>query len=285
MTTPPDLGLAHSTAELSFGASLEQARKLLGLSLQDVSTRLLLSVNQIRGLEAENQQAFYNDWFYVQAAKKYSGFLNIALPESLINAAEHPALSRMSPVTQGSKTLAGHPTVKIDLGRFSHQRSASQRTASIVFFSLVLFGFAVGIGVFAYLNLFSDVPPVQTAVIEIPAATVPPPVVAPTPETPPAPEIITPPAPLMTQLTLSFTAACWIQAINTDGTRVEKIFNNGEKLELDLLKLSKLVVGNVAAISMTAGVKDVPIGTFVNRGSTVARLTGAELTTQIDRLN
>jgi hypothetical protein len=90
---------------------------------------------------------------------------------------------------------------------------------------------------------------------------------------------------LTTQLTLSFTAACWIQAINTDGTRVEKIFNNGEKLELDLLKLSKLVVGNVAATSMTAGVKDVPIGTFVNRGSTVARLTGAELTTQIDRLN
>jgi hypothetical protein len=83
---------------------------------------------------------------------------------------------------------------------------------------------------------------------------------------------------------LTFKGACWIQAINTDGTRVEKIFNDGEKLDLNLLTLNKLVIGNVVATKMLAGDLEVPLSSLTNRGSAVARLTGTELTAHIDRL-
>jgi cytoskeletal protein RodZ len=250
------------------------------LSLQDVSTRLLLSVNQIRGLEAENQQAFYNDWFYVQAAKKYSGFLNITLPESLLNAAEHPALSRMSPVMQSGNSLKAYPNARADLGSFSDHNSTTRRPVSVLFFSLLFLVLAIGIGVVVYVKWpFEQV--VETAVNDVANEVAPEP---PEPVQVATPVVPVPPTKPITQLTLTFKGACWIQAINTDGTRVEKIFNDGEKLDLNLLTLNKLVIGNVVATKMLAGDLEVPLSSLTNRGSAVARLTGTELTAHIDRL-
>jgi len=89
----------------------------------------------------------------------------------------------------------------------------------------------------------------------------------------------------VSELTLTFTGDCWVQAISSDGNRVEKIYKQGETLHLSLGSLKSLVLGNATATSMAAGPVDVPLTDFTVRGGVVARILATDLLTHIDRTN
>jgi len=58
------------------GTVLAETRTALGLSIDDVADRLLLSRKQVRGLESNSAAAFYNQGFFERARDKYSAFLD-----------------------------------------------------------------------------------------------------------------------------------------------------------------------------------------------------------------
>jgi cytoskeleton protein RodZ len=59
------------------GARLQSARTERGLTIEDVSARVLLSPSQIRGLEQGDVRAFYSSHFYNQGLRKYAALLGV----------------------------------------------------------------------------------------------------------------------------------------------------------------------------------------------------------------
>jgi cytoskeleton protein RodZ len=286
----------------SFGVLLERQRTLLGLSLQDVSSQLLLSTNQVRGLEADNHQAFYNDWFYVQATKKYANFLNLPLPAAIVQSLDQAALTNKA--YTGRLGLAQHPEYQPGLGKFDINPAKNSHLSATIAASLVVVGVLVGFVAFNEFKSNNDVV-AQTESIESvevlakasdlvetpPEATV-----ALNTEMPESQNLVTEalaratenpilPAPVVSELTLTFSGDCWVQAISADGTRIEKIYKQGETLQLSLGSLKSLVLGNATATSMAAGPVAVPLGDFTVHGGVVARILATDLLTHIDRTN
>jgi len=277
-----DLSSDNGASPESFGLTLENSRTSLGLSLQDVSVRLLLSVNQIRGLEAENRQAFYNDWFYTQAAQKYAKFLSVPLPQNIKIAIDSAALSRSTKSVRTTDRLGNHPQVQAGLGKLSSGRYSFGAPRAIAGVSLVVLGAIAGF--FAVhdfkgnesvaLEASSVDQVVQTASMGDDKSTV-----------DPAALVVSRDTSQPSELTLTFSGACWVQAIYVDGSRVEKIYKEGDTLRLKLATLTSLVLGNSVATTLTAGPIAVPLQPYTNRGSVVARITGSDLQTRIDRIN
>ena len=286
----------------SFGVLLSRQRTLLGLSLQDVSTQLLLSTNQVRGLEADNHQAFYNDWFYVQATKKYANFLNLPLPADIVQSLDKAALTNKA--STGRLGLEQHPQNQQGLGQFDINPGRNRQVSAMIAASLVVVGVLVGfVSVNELRSNSNDVAQIESsAESEVPVA------VNEVVETPPDTTVAINTAiaasqnlateelaratdiPVQTQqpvseLTLTFTGDCWVQAISSDGNRVEKIYKQGETLHLSLGSLKSLVLGNATATSMAAGPVDVPLTDFTVRGGVVARILATDLLTHIDRTN
>jgi cytoskeletal protein RodZ len=74
----------NTNLAVEIGEQLRVARNLKGLSVEAVSKTLLLSSNQIRGIEAGDFNSFYGPDFYVLALKKYTSLLNIPLDFGMI---------------------------------------------------------------------------------------------------------------------------------------------------------------------------------------------------------
>ena len=317
-----DSPLEKDASAVTFGALLVRHRTELGLSLQDVSNRLLLSTNQVRGLEADNRQAFYNDWFYVQATKKYASFLNLPLPAEIVASLDQAALTNKQ--ATGRIGLEQHPQNRQALGKFQLHESSDRRLSTMIAASFVVVGVIVGFVTFNELRT-KDADLAQNETVENiqqvdktavastaasdkntdladaqpSAAESTRPELTPTSETTASQtvashqnlatqalnDVVQAPAHTVSELTLTFTGDCWVQATSTDGNRIEKIYKQGDTLQLNLTNLKSLVLGNATATSMSAGPVDVPLTDFTIRGGVVARILATDLLTHLDRTN
>lgn len=73
-------------------------------------------------------------------------------------------------------------------------------------------------------------------------------------------------------LSISFTDACWVQAIDKNGAKVEKIFNAGTRFEQPINNIKSLVIGNASAAKAMLGNKMIDLGIYKNPQSSTARL-------------
>ncbi len=76
----------------------------------------------------------------------------------------------------------------------------------------------------------------------------------------------------MNMLSISFTDACWVQAIDKNGIKVEKIFNAGTQFEQPVNDIKSLVIGNASAARAMLGNKTIDLGIYQNPQSSTARL-------------
>ena len=86
--------MTDSSAPSPNPSILTSRRERLNLAIPDVANRLLLSQLQVRGLEAGDVKAFYNEAFYNQALQRYRVLLDI--PEALAD----PVAPSTSPVAE-----------------------------------------------------------------------------------------------------------------------------------------------------------------------------------------
>jgi cytoskeletal protein RodZ len=77
---------------------------------------------------------------------------------------------------------------------------------------------------------------------------------------------------------LSFNDDCWVQAIDKNGTTVEKIFTAGMTFEQPINSLKSLVIGNAGAAQAMLGDTTIDLNEYKNPRSSTARLAENDFT-------
>lgn len=103
---------------------MKARRESLGLSEADVADALLLSVAQVRGIEAGSAKPFYNEGFYGRARSKYTNFLATGIrrtkkasaQESLLPPASQPVPPATGVAAVSLRAEAGDATAQFALG-------------------------------------------------------------------------------------------------------------------------------------------------------------------------
>jgi transcriptional regulator with XRE-family HTH domain len=84
--------LLDQSRTVDHGALLAEKRTALGLSIDDVADRLLLSRSQVRGLESNSVAAFYSQRFFERANATYAAFLDSRRAENQLTNDDHVTL-------------------------------------------------------------------------------------------------------------------------------------------------------------------------------------------------
>jgi hypothetical protein len=78
-------------------------------------------------------------------------------------------------------------------------------------------------------------------------------------------------------LKLTFTAPSWIQVVEQNGKRIEKVFTPQDTLELDLATLATLVIGNARETKLFTNTTEIDLSKYLNAGSGVARFSQSDI--------
>ena len=80
-----------------------------------------------------------------------------------------------------------------------------------------------------------------------------------------------------TVLKLTFSAPSWVQVVEQNGKRIEKVFTPQDVLELNPATLATMVIGNARGTKLFSGVAEIDLSTYLNAGSGVARFNQSEI--------
>jgi len=78
-------------------------------------------------------------------------------------------------------------------------------------------------------------------------------------------------------LKLTFSAPSWVQVVEQNGKRIEKVFTPQDVLELNQPTLATMVIGNAGATKLFTGAAEIDLSKYVNAGSGVARFNQSEI--------
>jgi cytoskeleton protein RodZ len=253
------------------GDALARARTSRGMSVTDVTERLLLSTRQVRALEQVEFAAFHNGTFYLSALKKYAAFLEI----------DPSLVARVAADVTRSETAVTVAT--------AHEADfeASSGWPRLVVAAIVLL--AAAIGGYAWWTRATRAP--STASASSPAVTLPPahaPEPPPVPVRPLQPAVVTasePAAPAAPDaIAPAITAAppvedaprdaafavlraghaTWLFLRKADGAEVERQVTDGEIVVLETPP-QYLALGNPDA-TLTVGGRAIELAPFIANG-------------------
>lgn len=268
----PQINLEEASV---LGKIMQRARESRQLSAQEVADKLLLSKNQIQGLETGNPKYFYGSKLYGQAAEKYAAFLELAeSPGALLferideiqvgldvtNPLETPTIEDKHPdvADPPSGTLAG----RLHRGIVIVASLLILAVIGIVINSRLQNNEAIKVAAkVPTVNPIQSETPPQAATVHVPAV----------PETTPVKIMPT------STITLKFNGSSWVQVVLQNGNKQEKTYRAGETLTLEPEKLQALVIGNANNVTMSNSKSDVKLSAFIAQGSQVARLIGPQI--------
>ena len=271
------------------------------LSLQDIADALLLSKLQVNGLETADCKSFYSSKMFAQAADKYAAHLGFEEKPSLTLFGSDPeperALTEVEIVTEmappSSKTSAPK-TAEVNME--GTPRSSRFRVALVVLCVL-------GIVTLVYKATLTE--PVAAAPQPEPVARTTesnPSIAPPTPVTEtasatPAPTVPTPNAQEKTEpvkttpaekpvaseniatghILIKFNESSWVQSVEKNGSKQEKVYRPGDTLDLEPAKLQALIIGNAGAVTVNGSNAPISLKPYMAPGSQVARIIGADI--------
>jgi cytoskeletal protein RodZ len=251
------------------GALLKAARQARSLDHSEIASKLALSASQLRLLETGETAGFYNQHFYLQAARRYGAFLNIELP----------ALPPQPTLEAAPLSPAKEPDHVEKQQDPAPARQLAGRKAVLV--SMTAFGLAVLGTLFALQFDETRSPPPQSAKAEAPpaaatqaASSEPAPPPAPTQtaqqtstQTPPQ---TSPQTPTITNAQASFlnTDSSWIQIVSKDGNKTNLKPQAGELVQFDPQSTAAVTFGKPSTAKLTVNGQEVAIEKFlVNEAS------------------
>lgn len=297
--------------QLRLGEMLREHRLAKNTEIAELARTLILSAAQINAIESGSQASFHNQTFYLRALKKYIEFMDLGVDAQagLLFAEIETIL--LSPST---KINSNEVSLLIDAG-LTHSRKPHlpQNKRSYVFWICLSIVLAIGL-VTAYIagqpekQTDQQSESVQPAVVNT-LATSPAglpgtreqkdtPAIASSATSPatanPAiepnaakntdvaiKEIKNPALPQGSEnriLKLTFSGPSWIQVVEQNGKRIEKVFTPQDSpLELDPSVVVSLVIGNARESRLYADSREIELGKFLNAGSGVARLNQQEI--------
>ncbi|GAB2517402.1 helix-turn-helix domain-containing protein [Lysobacter humi (ex Lee et al. 2017)] len=238
------------TADPAAGERLKQAREAAGLPLAEMAARTRLPLRVLETLESGEWDRLGAPVFVRGQARAYARALCIDLDDGALPS---PFTTTQIP------SLVSHSHVP----RYRHVAENLVRRAVYVVMTVAL---VVPVWLATRSNGASDSPTVATLDVA-PGATPREPVVASIAPIP-APTREAPAA----SLTLQFTGESWVQVFGRDGSVVERgLLRAGERRELRVADVGRVVLGNATAVSMQSGSRALDLAPYTQ--ANVARFT------------
>lgn len=307
----PTLNTAQSR---KLGAMFRSVREAQGLSAQDAADRLLLSKQQILGLEDAELKYFYGAKLYAQAADKYASLLALDVrPSELFfneagmaslptaNANKSSDEADIAAQIQHVATEDSSPPTPIKINKLPeyprHSRVFKGTVAIIIVVAILILGktlVAQHEAASPEVTIARQEPPTPAsapeAAVAAPAtnatlaANTTPATMQPTPEPEKAvsPTLAAPVAEKTDDLPpgsirLAFSGASWVQAVDTSGHKQENTYKAGESLTLEPARLQALVIGNAKVVTVSSTLGAISLSPYVGSGSDVARVIGPQI--------
>ena len=292
--------------QLRLGELLREHRLAKNTGIPDLARTLILSAAQISAIEAGSQASFHNQTFYLRALKKYIEFMNLGTDAEaglLFAQIEEILLSPSTKINPTEVSLLIHAGL-------SHSRKSfiPQFKRSHFFWISLLCVLAIGL-VTAYLEGWPAKQTDQQSEIVTPAVTLETTASKAADKTTVEPKNIPPTSPSSSStdagtspgktaetpgneiknvtpaqepgksiLKLTFLAPCWVQVVEQNGKRIEKVFTPQDSpLELDQSVVTSLVIGNARESRLYSGSSEIDLSKYLNAGSGVARFSQQEI--------
>ena len=247
----------------NIGRLLQESREKLQLPIQEVADKLLLSKQQILGLEAGEIKNFYGARLYAQAADKYAAYLSLSMvpSELLFEATQKAATDTINP--EDAQTSS----VNVE-DRSSDEKAKPVRSSNKIWVGLGLLGLIAGtISVLIATRVDT---PTKTEPLAAPPNNLPLTAV-------PAPEATTNSDIAPGTVQLHFSGTSWVQVVDANGTKHEKMYHQNDKLDLDPAKLQALIIGNASAVTLSNNEGEISLKAYIGSGSKVARIIGTKI--------
>jgi len=293
--------------QVSLGVLLRERRLAKQTEIAELARTLILSAAQINAIETGSQASFHNQTFYLRALKKYIAHMDLALDAQaslLFTEIENKLLSGGTRINQNEVNLLIHAGLAHRGKSFLPQFNIKKSYLVVGLLALVL---GTGLTV-VLLKSGSEQPPAQVS--DTPSHTM-----SPSKESTGDTQIQSQEqksAPAKAQLTTGipvqptsnkseepstdikkpvptsgaanggtlkfvFSAPCWIQVIDKNGKRIEKVFTPKDALELDPSTLESLVIGNARETQLFSNSTEIDLSKYLNVGSGVARFSQSEI--------
>lgn len=262
------------------GAILRAAREQRALQPSEIAVKIALSPSQLRLIEQGETESFYNHHFYLQAIRRYSEFLGVALPSPSAHEPDSSPAEIFEDLSLDDAVPRAEPV-----------REASRKT------TVSLIVIAVGVLVAGLAMLQSEKPGVPPLVTMAPPATLAPPpapavtvapstaaVPAPAPAATPAPAVTPTPiatptpaapsapppalaekadAPENASSTIVNTGPTWIQIVGKDGSKQNLRPQPGEVIRFNAQSTAALAFGRPSTARLTVNGQEVDIEKFL----------------------
>lgn len=296
--------LSSQSPQARLGEMLRGSRVGKGTEIAEMARTLILSAAQITAIETGSQASFHNQSFYLRALKKYIAHTVLETdPQAILlfTEIETELLSASTRANPNEVSLL----ITAGLAHRDKTLLPQLNIKKIHFLAAILF-ILIAAGLIAILSKDgSEQAPEQdtTSVVQSNTAlkTVADPVVQKnTPVAPgsmhittaatqsetagkaePVPENKKSAATITdlgaTTLKLVFSAPSWIQVIEQNGKRTEKVFTPKDSLELDPATLTSLVIGNARETKLFSNTTEIDLSKYLNVGSGVARFNQSEI--------
>jgi len=297
--------LEPELAQVKLGEVLRAHRLSKQTEVSELARTLILSPAQITAIESGTQSSFHNQTFYLRALKKYISYSGLEVDEqtNLFFTQIESAL-----LSHSTKTNPNEVSLLITAG-LAHKRKSYLPQFALKKSHSLWIGFAIVIVAGVSIVLFQAGPQnkneQQSAVSTIAVDQA---KTATTQVQSNSGEKLNTPAPfsastaneatpvkssesttvnkqnqdsnqnaISATLKLTFSAPSWVQAVEQNGKRIEKVFTPQDSLELELSTLASLVIGNARETQLQMNTKAIDLNKYLNTGSGVARFSRQEL--------
>lgn len=285
------LGLEQKRTEIntkyaqSLGESFRAYRENLKLDAQEVADKLLLSTEQVHGLESGEPDKFYGSKLFAQAADKYAAFIKLGSKPSVELLQTDKETDDAE--TSSTSTIA-EPALTQSIPKEPNTTAESRpRTMRLVGIA-ALFSTVFGVIAAQFLGNKSVDYQKQTndrdrdTSIAVTAT----------------PGIIGTPVNLENtsketvtvsrqqndskdikagHIRIEFNGTSWVQSVQANGTKHEKMYHKGEMLDLQPAELQALLIGNVTAVDVYSASSEINLKPYVASGSQVAKVIGPSI--------
>ena len=283
------------------GMRLRCARESQACNPEYMADKLLLSKQQVLGLEAGEHTCFYGTKLYAQAADKYAALLQLDfLPSEQLFTAPTDEVAPVKP----QQSITATTTAEIPIAPETPRENITDNTVSnpaprwmlrlsigaVVLVAVTIVGLTIFEQQSASPQLASLTQPLQNKASESQSAPAPEPAAPPTvtPAVPAEPEkpplAATPSPPLAKEdalptgsIRITFSGASWVQTVNSNGQKQERTYRDGESLVLEPAQLQALIIGNAGVVSVSSNTGEIRLSSYVSAGSQVARLIGPQI--------
>ena len=253
---------------IEIGHQLRRRREQSGESVGEVADKLLLSKDQIAGLEHFSLDKFYGERHFAQALMKYAEFLQNPIDSDQITLHGDLTVGIVPIETQTTQEEATLPTQSSVANRYWYG------LASIGIVGLVLLtqygGMTAQTSNEATLGAPSTKMTVAASATEPKTATM---------ESQPAATaapLLNSPSANDTPIVLETHSPCWIQLNHADGKSSQKVYPSNSKLEFARGELSGIIIGNLNAATLSVNNEKITLAKYQKPDSNVARILGQD---------